>query len=187
MHYGALDVVPMATLEEKLEDVAQAYQLSMVTRTRFHKIMKKTVCLRNLAAVFYRNRGLALSNNHNRNKERTDSEQFQGAYVADPKLLKPVGALIGGNRSDRVFETVVDFDATSLYPSIILATNIDASGQVGRLALPDPETGAFRDSSHLMTAWASGDYVEVGREWFGMPGTAELLSIISNASQEVSA
>ena len=107
--------------------------------------------------------------------------------VADPKLLKPVGAIIGGNRSDRVFETVVDFDATSLYPSIILATNIDASGQVGRLALPDPETGAFRDSSHLMTAWASGDFVEVGREWFGMPGTAELLSIVSNASQEVSA
>ena len=77
--YGGLDVVPMATLEEKTEDLALAYQLSMTTRTRFHKIMKKTICLRNLAAVFYRERGLVLSNNRNKLKERTDSEQFKGA------------------------------------------------------------------------------------------------------------
>ena len=41
--------------------------------------MKKTICLRNLAAVFYRERGLVLSNNRNKLKERTDSEQFKGA------------------------------------------------------------------------------------------------------------
>ena len=79
MLYGAIDVVPLATLEDKIEDIALAYQLSMTTRTRFQKIMKKTVCLRNLAAVFYRERGLVLSNNRNKNKERTDSEKFKGA------------------------------------------------------------------------------------------------------------
>ena len=80
MVYGALDVVPMATLESKTEDIALAYQLSMTTRTRFHKIMKKTICLRNLAAVFYRERGLVLSNNRNRLKERTEGEKFRGAW-----------------------------------------------------------------------------------------------------------
>jgi hypothetical protein len=79
MLYGLMDVVPMATLEEKTEDIALAYQLSMMTRTRFNKVLKKTICLRNLAAVFYRERGLALSNNRNRNKERTDTAKFQGA------------------------------------------------------------------------------------------------------------
>lgn len=77
--YGGIDVVPMAALEARTEDIALAYQLSMMTRTRFHKIMKKTICLRNLAEIFYRERGLALSNNRNRNKERTDSAKFRGA------------------------------------------------------------------------------------------------------------
>ena len=175
--YGAIDVVPMAALEDKTEDIALAYQLSMTTRTRFHKIMKKTICLRNLAMCFYRDRGLVLSNNRNRNKERTDSAQFRGAFVADPKLMAPTGILIGGQPSDRVFDNVVDFDATSLYPSIILATNIDASGQVGRLVIPQ-EDGTDADASLLVEAWASGDMVEVGKAWLGLPGIAELASLV---------
>lgn len=175
--YGAIDVVPMATLEEKTEDIALAYQLSMTTRTRFHKIMKKTICLRNLAAIFYRERGLILSNNRNRNKERVDTAQFRGAFVADPKLMGPAGILVGGQPSDRVFDDVVDFDATSLYPSIILATNIDASGQIGRLVIPGDD-GSEADSSLLVEAWAAGDMFEVGREWLGLPGLAELAELV---------
>ena len=175
--YGAIDVVPMAALEEKTEDIALAYQLSMTTRTRFHKIMKKTICLRNLALGFYRERGLVLSNNRNKNRERTDSAQFRGAFVADPKLMGPHGILIGGEPSDRVFDDVVDFDATSLYPSIILATNIDASGQIGRLVVPQ-EDGTDADSSLLVEAWAGGDMVEVGKHWLALPGLAELSEIV---------
>jgi DNA polymerase elongation subunit (family B) len=175
--YGAIDVVPMAALEEKTEDIALAYQLSMTTRTRFHKIMKKTICLRNLAMCFYRDRGLVLSNNRNRNKERTDTAQFRGAFVADPKLMDATGILVGGQPSDRVFDDVVDFDATSLYPSIILATNIDASGQVGRLVIPQ-EDGTDADASLLVEAWASGDMVEVGKAWLGLPGIAELAELV---------
>ena len=180
--YGAIDVVPMAALEAKTEDIALAYQLSMTTRTRFHKIMKKTICLRNLAAMFYRERGLILSNNRNRNKERTDSAQFRGAFVADPKLMGHNGILVGGQPSDRVFDDVVDFDATSLYPSIILATNIDASGQIGRLVIPQDD-GTDADSSLLVETWASGDMVEVGREWLGLPGVAELAGLVLGSEQ----
>ena len=175
--YGAIDVVPMAALEDKTEDIALAYQLSMTTRTRFHKIMKKTICLRNLAAIFYRERGLILSNNRNRNKERTDTAQFRGAFVADPKLMGHTGIYVGGQPSDRVFDDVVDFDATSLYPSIILATNIDASGQVGRLVIP-LEDGTDADASLLVEAWACGDMVEVGKAWLGLPGVAELAELV---------
>jgi len=182
MLYGAIDVVPMATLEDKVEDIALAYQISMMTRTRFHKVMKKTICLRNFANVFYRERGFALSNNRNRNKERTDTQQFRGALVADPTLMEPVGAMVGGARSDRVYDDVVDFDATSLYPSIILAFNIDSSGQVGRLVLPTEEGDV--DTAELVEAWASGDPVEVGRRWFGMPGLAELADLVLDENQK---
>jgi hypothetical protein len=177
VEYGGKDVLPMADLEDKTEDIAQAYQLSMVTRTRFHKILKKTVCLRNLANVYYRDRGLTLSNNRNRNKERIDTEKFRGAFVADPQLMGATGIIMGGTRSDRVFDDVVDFDATALYPSIIIGFNIDQSGQVGRLVTLD-EYGQDVNSFTLMENWACGDPLEVGREWLGLPGVAELAELV---------
>jgi hypothetical protein len=98
--------------------------------------------------------------------------------------MDTTGAPIGGNQSDRVFENVVDFDATSLYPSIILATNIDATGQCGRLVLPQPD-GTDADSSLLMQAWASGDPLEVGARWLGLPDLADLCEIVfADAEQE---
>jgi hypothetical protein len=175
--YGGIDVVPMAALEARTEDIALAYQLSMMTRTRFHKIMKKTICLRNLAEIFYRERGLALSNNRNRNKERTDSAKFRGAFVASPKLMGYTGITLAGSRSNRIFDNVVDFDATSLYPSIITATNIDAAGQVGRLVIPSLDGGDL-DTSLLMESLAAGDIVEVGRDWLGLPGLDELANLV---------
>jgi hypothetical protein len=180
--YGALDTVPMATLEKQTEDIALAYQLSMMTRTRIHKVMKKTVCLTNLARIFYRRRGLALSNNRNRNRERIEGQKFRGAYVADPTMMDKSGVPIGGMPSDRVFEDVVDFDASSLYPSIMLATNLDTTGQLGRIVVQGPD-GLDVDTHELMEAWASGDMVEVGKAWFGMPGLDELVAMVQEGPE----
>jgi hypothetical protein len=175
--YGAVDVVPLAAMEDQNEDVALAYRISMLTRTRFHKVMKKTVCLRNLAAVFLRQQGYAISNNHNRNAERTETEKFQGGFAADPMLMDYSGLRIGGVRSNRVFDSVVDLDATSLYPSLILMCNIDPATQIGRLvlfSLGDQEV----DSSEFVSTVAGGDAVEMGRRWFGLPGLGELAGAV---------
>ena len=88
------------------------------------------------------------------------------------------GITIAGERSNRVFDEVVDFDATSLYPSIILSANIDTTGQVGRIVLLG-ENGEEIDSSLLMEAWASGDAVEIGRRWLGLPGLDELAALLA--------
>ena len=77
--YGAGDVVPLATLDAHTEDIEMAYQIGCTTRTRFHKVMKKTVCLANLARVFLREQGLVLSNNHNALRDRVDRPKFRGA------------------------------------------------------------------------------------------------------------
>ena len=105
------------------------------------------------------------------------ANRCEDSVVADPKLMGKTGILVGGQPSDRVFDDVVDFDATSLYPSIILGSNIDAKGQVGRLLIPKDD-GTFGDSSLLVEAWACGDPVEVGRAWLGLPGVAELADLV---------
>ena len=84
---------------------------------------------------------------------------------------------LAGKRSNRIFDNVVDFDATSLYPSIITSTNTDAEGQVGRLVIPQ-EDGTDKDSSLLVESFASGDIIEQGRDWLGLPGLAELAELV---------
>jgi hypothetical protein len=189
MHYGALDTVPLSTLEEKTEDISLAWSFSMVTRTRISKILKKTTSLRNLASYFFRDKGLVLSNNRNKNKERVDTEKFEGAIVADPKLLRFVGTEIGNHKSNRVFDDAVDFDATALYPSIIRAANTDPAAQFGRITYPVQDTqsigeenGVGEPAIDLTVAWACGDPIEIGRSWFGLPGVGELIDIVLDES-----
>ena len=92
-------------------------------------------------------------------------------------LMAPSGIEVGGQPSNRVFDDVVDFDATSLYPSIILSSNIDADGQIGRLLLRK-EDGSLGDTFELIEAWACGDPIEIGREWLGLPGVADLTEAV---------
>jgi hypothetical protein len=178
--YGILDVIPMATLEEKTGDIALIYRTSMMTRTRIHKTLKKTICLRNLASVFLRKHGYVISNNRNRNKERTDSKKFRGGFVSSPSLMDYTGIFIDGTRSGRVFDDAVDLDAKALYPTNIIFANIDAMGQIGRIVLFLAD-GTEIISNELVEGVASGSALEIGRVWLNCPGlgflAAEVLGL----------
>jgi hypothetical protein len=54
-----------------------------------------------------------------------------------------VGISLGDLLSNLIFENVVDEDLSSMYPSIILAGNIDVSTMIGKIVDNiDPEFGA---------------------------------------------
>jgi len=184
--YNALDVAPMATLEDKTGDIDLLYRLSLMTRTRITKVMKKTICLRNFAEKFFGDKGLILSNNHNRGNPRT-GEKFRGAFVADPALMRPTGITVGGARSKTVHDDVIDFDASSMYPSIMIAFNVDADGQLGRVVIPSVHSGAEatdQDSAEIMEVLACGDVLEAGRLLLGMPGLDVLAAQVLDAPDE---
>lgn len=77
--YGALDVIPLHTLEEAVGDIDTAYQISLMTQSQFHKNMTKTNILRNFAVKFYKDYGLIISNN--RNAFNDTFESFRGALI----------------------------------------------------------------------------------------------------------
>jgi hypothetical protein len=87
-------------------------------------------------------------------------------------LNKALGLLINGLRSKFVFENVIDFDLTSLYPSIILAFNLDATTQIGRI-----ESENF-DSPRLMDDIVTRDYINIGSTYFGLPNVTEMLNLL---------
>ena len=137
--YNIKDVLLCYKLEEKNKDVFLFYLIAEMTRTRLAKAMKKTISIKNLAYKFAMDRGYVMGNNinikysnDNANKEEI-KEKFEGALVADPNLNKAVGKEIMGRLSRYIHELVIDFDLSSLYPSIFMAHNISVSTQYGRL------------------------------------------------------
>jgi len=173
--YGALDVTPMLTLEQQLGDIALMYTLSMLTRTRYHYVLKKTICLRNFAAKFYEDRGFVLSNNRNKNIEH-EKTSFKGAFVCDPLLQESTGTAIGGIKSNRIFDWVTDYDLKSLYPSIIMAFNIDPTGQRAILSLPNGD-GTEADGSELISSMVSGEITDAYKEVFNLPSLEKLIGV----------
>ena len=141
VEYNIHDVILLYILEEKNQDIEMLYMVSAMTQTRINHTLKKTVCLKNLASKFIADQGYIMSNNRNQTygADRPKSEKFRGAFVANPLLNAAMGKLINGLRSRFIHENVIDMDLSSLYPSIILAFNIDVSTQLGKLILLFPD------------------------------------------------
>lgn len=120
--YNSIDSLSLAALIQKKGFLTLMHNIVMMTRTRPNKALKKTVCLRNFASVFYKNNGMAISNNHSSLAKKLE-EKVKGAYVADPNLNEPLGS-INGLPTNKIFSKVIDEDLTSLYPCIDMAFNI---------------------------------------------------------------
>ena len=174
--YNIRDVILLHLLEEKIQDIDMLYNIAYTTtRTRITKALKKTISLRNLANYFYTQQGYIMSNNRNMRYGAEDepSEKFRGAFVADPNLNEPLGMEIGGKRSKFIFENVIDMDLTSLYPTIILALNIDSATQFGRLVLED-ENGE-NIAYQLFDTLSSRDPIAIGTKWLNLPTISEII------------
>ena len=175
--YNVYDTIRLRQIEEKVGDIDMLYNLGIMTRTRVNKTLKKTICLRNLANKFYSNQGYIMSNNRNVNNSRSENEEkFRGAFVSSPLLNRHNGIVINGKKSKYIFENVIDMDLSSLYPSIILAFNIDTSTQFGRILMSNDigEDLAPEFIDYLI----SQNYLEIGNKYFNLPTATEIINMI---------
>jgi len=175
--YNAMDVCPMMTLEEKTSDIDLVYRLSLLTRTRIHHVLKKTVCLRNFANKFFRDKRLVLSNNRNTNNERSN-ESFKGGFVANPNLLTNFGIKVGGTASNRIFNDVVDFDGKSEYPSTIITFDVDPSAVRAKVSYLNKDNHE-ENGSEIVSPLISGNDNLIGCNWLNLPTLPELLDLIN--------
>lgn len=93
--------------------------------------------------------------------------------------------MIGGKRSKYIRDYVVDFDFSSLYPSIIIGFNISPASMVGKLFIPDkqvvdrysaPEIAndKYDAAKDFMEGVLSQNYLMLGTRWFNLPITNEI-------------
>lgn len=176
--YGIQDVMLLAKLERKIKHLDLLNQISTMTATRTSHALKKTVCLRNLADMYYRKvHGMILSNNRAKLFPHSD-EKREGAFVGDPNLIDFVGIMTGsGERSNKIFKNVTDLDLASLYPNLQIAFNISPETFVApmRYRKIDSVTGREEDLTDLLVdSYNSRDAINFGKEFLGLPSYKEM-------------
>ena len=109
--------------------------------------------------------------------------------MADPNLMSPVGLRINGRRLRNIFKLVFDLDLSSLYPSILLATNIDIETLLFYIEINRPGmTEIIKDDNNnehivpinyapdFMDAMTSKDWIQFFHVWGNMPDAEEILT-----------
>lgn len=72
-----------------------------------------------------------------------------------------------------LFENCIDFDLSSLYPSIILAFNISPETCYGKIIIMNKD--GIDIAKEFMDDYTSKDYVNFCHVWFGTPLVSDLI------------
>jgi len=123
IRYNVRDTELLEKLEIKLKHIQLLNELRNITKNCFSSSMSALPQLDSLIVYFLKERGLSVRNSIPGNK----SEKFEGAFVKEP---------IKG-----LHQYIVDFDFTSLYPSLIRTYNIGINTFMFKTT--DPQIGYY--------------------------------------------
>lgn len=198
--YNIKDVLLQYGIEQKTNDVDNLYTRSIMNSVAYKKVFSQTALLRNRCYVDYLKQGYVIGNNINIDYERDfnddeeeEKEKFAGALVGDPLLNSDKnGMTINGVKNKYVRKYVIDFDYSSLYPSIKISHNIAPHTLVGKIQLKEKiydRYTAFEMNNEKGDMYDSGkDFVEnmlcqnpvmTGVRWFNLPNTMEILEKVA--------
>lgn len=201
--YNIRDVIAQWNIESKVNDLDNTVYRSHSSNTRISKVFKETVFLTNVAFHDFEEMGLILGNNvnailynnqENKNlifdedgniKEDSKDEKFEGAIIGDPNLLEKVGMLLMGMiKSSALFKNVVDFDYTSLYPTIIYLFNIYKATMLGQLVFSNPEISQrelrawsekYNRGAQYLQDLTTMEALHFCYRWLGLPNAADMI------------
>lgn len=172
--YNIVDVLVQVCIEESTDDIGYIYNSSVLNNTRFSKVHRQTIYLRNKQIDFYFDLGLVVGNNINKTREKP-SEKFDGAFVADPNLVNDSVKLKINGIPVFLCDNLVDFDFSSLYPSINREFNLSSPSEIGKIEFEDDKDA----SSAFIEDMVTQDHLTFGNRWLGLPNYSELVDEVS--------
>jgi len=179
MKYAIRDVYVQYKIEEKVNDVERMVNGT----TRLSKITKISYIIKNMLTESFYRQGNIIGNTVAYNVFDT----IPGAIVSDPNLIEQRGIKIGDFETN-LYKFVVDFDAASLYPNLMIAFNIAKSTLFGRiykitriepdgLEIPIKMTGGEFNNS-LQTIDSS--IFDLSSQLFGLPTFESIIDDIEH-------
>ena len=179
--YNIMDTIVQYCIEFKVNDIDSAYNNVLLDNTRWSKIYRQTVYLKNRAAKSYYNYGMIIGNNTNQNNPKVN---FPGAFVADPKYNSDYSKMKINGVPISIFDNLDDFDYKSLYPSITSEFNMSRTTLIGHVNIPDKvyefENRFRRDDvkwkreGQFMDDLQSHNWIEFFSRWFHFAGYEEM-------------
>lgn len=198
--YNIRDCIVQHKIEKKVGDIDTILYRAYEGNTRINKIFKEVTFLTNIAFKDFKdNQGIILGNNINgmlySSNSDKDKEKFSGAFVGNPMLLHNIGKILfKSHRSRNLFDHVVDYDYTSLYPTIIMMFNIFKTTLLGKIiidpknmtplelnsssAIPDGHT--YDRGAQFIEDLETLEPIYFCRKWLLLPSVSQVMDYIDS-------
>lgn len=206
--YSINDVLLQYGIDKKTEDTQTLFEQAIYGGTRMYKALKQSVYLKNVFAIDYLKRDIVPKNNNNVNYTKYQNED-QALENSDPDNIKLGGALVGDptlnsntgirlykrkgpykgfelespERSNHLYEYVIDFDFASMYPNIKISANMAENTQIGRIIIDKqvlPNENPLKEEKYMRASkfiedFESNDPSLLGK-WLHLPNIIDVIN-----------
>lgn len=157
--YNIGDTIAQKCIETKTEDTEYVFSKCNINNTRYSKCHRQTIYLINRATKEFKNKNnLIIGNNINKDNDFTG--KFSGAFIADPTKLNDYSKIKIDGHPINVLNNAVDFDYSSLYPSLLREFNMAPNTQIGMIQIDNKVWDGENRRHDLNGYYRSGEFLE---------------------------
>lgn len=181
LRYAIKDVYVQYRIEKKVNDLDK--YILFTGNTRLSKGVSISYVIKNSLMDSFWKDGDIIGNTVNYDIR----EIVPGAIVSDPTLMARKGIIVNGVET-YVFNNVIDLDAASMYPNLMIAANVAKSTLRGRIYAivrrhEEGEVQHKMSGSEFNSALQTLDssILDLGKELYGLPTIDEMIAEIEGA------
>lgn len=189
--YNIKDTLIQYGIDIKTSDLDDLFETAYENCTKYSSVFSQTVFLKNRAYYDFYHQGFIIGNNRNvsydyrpNDEDEDDGETlYEGALVGNPLLNGPNGMKLFGKRSKYIFNDVIDFDFSSMYPNIIISNNIGMTSLIGKVVIDgfahlnqDVENKKFDQGRDFIEDYLTCDRTKLCNKYFNLPTCEELIN-----------
>ena len=178
LKYSMRDTLLLWKLEEQNHDLIT--YIGLTDNTDLRNGTHESLIIRNAFYASFLQNNLVIGNTVDYGVE----EKIQGAVVQDPTLVKVDAVTINGQPT-KIFKEIIDFDAKSLYPSLMCQHQIGKENHHYRVvSITDNLNRLVMSGERFNTLLQTIDtsIFDLGKELYGLPNIEE---VITNIEREL--
>ena len=176
LKYSIRDTLLLFKLERKNNDLLQ--YISLADNTDLRNGTHESMIIRNTFLLRFLETNCVIGNTVDYEVE----EKIAGAVVQDPKLVNVKSVEVNGSKT-RIFKNVLDFDAKSLYPSLIMQHYIGKENHAYKVvSVTDERGGLIMSGERYNTLLQTLDVsiFDLCHELYGLPNVENVIPDIES-------